>query len=1105
MNGNASPNPVCGRACRPWKAAAACVVLVCLASAAGGAGLASGGNTDGVLTWSLGRIEPGASARTVVLFAWAPGHKALRGALSTARKEFARLSEPPEAKAGQGASSVWVRNKQTDFALAGPGHWFWEDKRQALRCPRGGQLSRFGWYVHYDDRRAGTPIAGSRGGGENLRIISPIAAAGSDEAVGLVATKDGRLRVRLRAKMGTGAFAGVEFVLTNTSSSPLSSVRLSAYANLEAAHDHENDYSTLDATTGGLLTVDAPTGFRVVMAGLARPASGYSGTWASQRQLQGPEGLPIAKWQAFAGLGAGQKKALTRARRSGGGVFAAYAPAPSSGPPEPPTRVLPEAEANKLLEEDWLFQAEGKPLGERARQEIAWARRLADRLAGPDLSAERKALDALAERASRPASGPDARELYLAVRRVKRQIAMKNPAVDFTRVLFIDQPFPQGREWRHQARHRDGMMAVGGGRLLVLDGLGPGGAIRKLAPAGKPASFWRPEVSFDARKVLFCMKPAGEKAFHLYEINLDATGLRQLTDGDYDDTDPIYLPSGKIVFTTTRCNTYVRCMPYTYSYILARCDADGGNVYLISQNSEPDWCPALLNDGRVVYSRWEYTDKALWRIQSLWTINQDGTNLATFWGNQSVWPDHLAEPRPIPGSRRVMFTGLAHHNWFAGSIGILDPDKGYNFPDGLTKVTAETPWPECGRPPSDAIESPAYHSAGRFRAYKTPYPLSEKDFLVSAWTADGRNRFVLYLMDTDGNRELIYQGAYNVLHAMPVKRRRVPPEHTDRVTWPGTGADRKPPQPGVLFSSSVYQNADARLAGKAKYVRVIQMDPKTYSMWTRDFRYEGPAVSVIQAEGIKRILGTAPVEADGSVHFRVPPGKALHFQLLDEHYRSIHTMRSFTGVMPGESRGCVGCHELHSVTPVRSRGLAASRPARELTAPPWGTASISYERDVQPVLDRHCGRCHQGEKNPKARKAIDLTLRSGRGLFKQPYLDLIGPVGFQLNKRKDPPKSLAGALMCENFGPSDPDSYTTSPPLTHLSCTSTLIRRAMSGKHHGVKVPGRDLRMLIGWVDCNCPYRGEGDIRALPDPSFPDIELLPIRPRIRTAPKIPRP
>ena len=300
--------------------------------------------------------------------------------------------------------------------------------------------------------------------------------------------------------------------------------------------------------------------------------------------------------------------------------------------------------------------------------------------------------------------------------------------LDFSQLLLIDQPLPQGPESKHEAIHRMGIMAVPGGRLLVLDGLHPGGRPRQLAPRN-PGSFWRPDLSYNAQKVLFCFKPHDGKSFHLYEINLDGTGLRQLTDGDYDDLDPIYLPDGHILFTTTRGNSYVRCGPFIYSTILARCDADGGNVYLISYNGEPDFVPALLSDGRVIYSRWEYTDKPLWRLQKLWTTNQDGTGTAHFWGNQSVWPDHLSEPRPIPGSRCVMFSGVGHHDWWSGSIGIIDPDLGRDYPHGLTKVTADLAWAEVGDGPSERAESADYHTSGRFTGYKTAYPLSREDFL----------------------------------------------------------------------------------------------------------------------------------------------------------------------------------------------------------------------------------------------------------------------------------------------------------------------------------------------------------------------------------------
>ncbi|MBM4092360.1 MAG: hypothetical protein FJ276_23490 [Planctomycetes bacterium] len=698
---------------------------------------------------------------------------------------------------------------------------------------------------------------------------------------------------------------------------------------------------------------------------------------------------------------------------------------------------------------------------------------------------------------------PAVRDLYLAVRQVKRSILFKNPVLDFTRVLFIDQPLPQGPiNPEHEAIHRMGITAVPGGRLLLLDGLHPGGQIRALAP-DRPGSFWRPDLSFDGQRVLFCFKPYDEPSFHLYEMNVDGSGLRQLTDSDYDDVDPLYLPDGHILFTTTRGNSYVRCGPFIYSYILARCDADGGNVYLISYNGEPDFVPALLDDGRVIYSRWEYTDKPLWRLQKLWTTNQDGTGTAHFWGNQSVWPDHLSEPRPIPGSQRVMFSGVGHHDWWSGSIGIIDPVRGRDYPHGLTKVTMDVRWPEVSTPPEDRPEAADYHAAGRFTGYKTAYPLSDKDFLVSARGLEAR--FRLYLMDVHGNRDLIYEGAHNIWHAMPVRPRPIPPRHVDRVAWPGTGADRRPVAPGTFFSADVYQGVSDLPRGMVRYLRVIQLDYKTYSTWNKTFRHSGPPVSIVQEEGVKRILSEVPVEADGSVHFTAPAGRTLYFQLLDAQRRCVHTMRSFSGLMPGEQRGCIGCHEQHSAAPPRQGGLALQRPPTELSPPPWGTESISYERFAQPVLDRYCVRCHQGQEPGAA--LPNLAPRPGHSVFKEPYLTLVGPAGWgNPVSGGQPGYGIAGAIPVESaYDQNDPRALTTLRPLQYLAGNSRLIDLAMSGKHYDVQVDPVSLHRLIAWVDACCPFMGEEELRALGDPEFPGIDSLPIRPRVATAPVIDRP
>lgn len=777
--------------------------------------------------------------------------------------------------------------------------------------------------------------------------------------------------------------------------------------------------------------------------------------------------------------------------------------APYVKPETPVTRDLGADEARAALEQDWMHQAGQEPTPQRIRDEIQWARDLTERIAG-DHAATLAQLNALSGQAA-GLQGND-KALYLSVRAIKRAILFQNPVLDFDKVLLVDMPYPQGSEWRHETRHRLGYMAVPGGRLLILEGLRPDGKVRQLMPqAPLHGSFWRPDVSFDGQKVLFSFKPHNEKAFHLYEINGDGTGLKQLTDGMYDDVDPVYLPDGHIIFPTTRGHNYVRCMPPTNSFEMARADGDGKNIYLISYSNEPDYTPSVMEDGRVIYTRWEYTDKPLWRAQKLWTTHPDGTQVVTFWGNQSVWPDLMKDARNIPGSRRVMFTGSAHHDWFAGSVGIIDPDRGLNFPNGLTKVTADVEWPECGNGPQDPVESPRYHASGSYPAYYSPYPLSERDFLVSA-QRDGK--FRLYLMDVDGNRELVYEGVNNVFHAMPLKARTQPPVLADHVTWP-TPEERDNPKPGVIYSNNVYQNAPAELRGKAKYLRVLTIDSKTYTYWhKRPYISTGPVVSAVQSEGVKRLIGTAPIAADGSVSFVAPSGQALHFQLLDEQGRALQTMRSFVGVMPGESRGCLGCHESHSRTPnVEGKSIATSAPPLALTPPPWKDVTVSYARYVRPVLDQYCAACHEGDG--KGRKVFDMTERPCPPTFSEPYMTLIGRPAwgepYKAPEKPEPGFGIAGVMMVEAFDQRDPNAYRTPKPMTSLSYRSPLIELVSSGRHHDVKVDDISRQRLIAWVDAMCPYLGEDEIRQMPDPEFQGVDWLAVRPRIQTAPTIQRP
>ncbi len=715
---------------------------------------------------------------------------------------------------------------------------------------------------------------------------------------------------------------------------------------------------------------------------------------------------------------------------------------------------------------------------------------------------------------------------YLAVRRVKRRIMFKHPAADFSGLTFIDTPYPN-RYWVHEAAHRSGRNGSFGARLLVLDGLHPGGAVRKLMPQERPAALWRHDLSYDGRRVLFCMKPEGDRVFHLYEVNLDGTGLRQLTRGDYSDTDPIYTPSGHIVFTSSRGNSYSRCWPSDPGFVLMRCDADGRNIYFLSAGNEPDYMPAMLPDGRVLYTRWEYTDKEVMRMQSLWTVNPDGTGVSVYWGNQSHWPDMVMEARAVPGTNRVMFAGLGHHDVWSGSIGILDRSQGLNYPDGLTKVTQEIPWAEVGDGPDERAETADYHESGAYAAYKCPYPLSDDLFLVSARTGTpgrttrsdpSRGFFAVYLMDTCGNRELVYRGAYNVLYPIPVRPRPRPALIPEQVAWPGPETPGVAVKPYTIYTGDVYEGLSGVPRGTVKYIRVLQQDSTTFSLGykgqvpgdtkSRPHMHMGPPLGIAVDDGIKRVIGTVPVAEDGSAHFTAPPGEALHFQLLDAQYRTIQTMRSFVNGMPGETRGCVGCHELHSVAPPTGANTALRSAPATPDPPPWGSdCTLGYERDIQPILDRHCGKCHQG--SGKARAKLDLTLRPSpdAGHFKEPYVTLV--LGKTRKISHFPSRGCSVGIadtLLPQLTPVRPGDNETVPPMTALSYKSRLVQIAGSGKHNGVRVPSTELRKLIVWVDTLCPYRGEAEIRAMADPDpkrFLDDEW-PWPPRMKTAPVIKR-
>ena len=256
------------------------------------------------------------------------------------------------------------------------------------------------------------------------------------------------------------------------------------------------------------------------------------------------------------------------------------------------------------------------------------------------------------------------------------------------------------------------------------------------------------------------------------------------------------------------------------------------------------------------------------------------------------------------------------------------------------------------------------------------------------------------------------------------------------------------------------------------------------------------------------MLGTVPIEADGSVAFHAPSGMSLHFQLLDSRQRALQTMRSFTSVMPGEYHGCLGCHESHSKAPAGgAHSLALAKPPRDIAPPPWNDTTVSYPRYVRPVLDKYCSKCHEGDG--EARKTLDFTFRPGFMDWDETYYTLIGKPtwgkAYELPKVCPPGFGIADTIMVEAYEKVDPAAYRTPEPMARLSYSSRLIDLVSSGKHHGVCVDDVSLQRLICWVDTMCPYRGDEEVRAEDDPVFQGVEWLAIRPKIKTAPRIVRP
>ena len=663
---------------------------------------------------------------------------------------------------------------------------------------------------------------------------------------------------------------------------------------------------------------------------------------------------------------------------------------------------------------------------------------------------------------------PPWENLWRRVHQLRRRIVFANPLAQCGPLLFVKQ-VPGA--FSHQLTQYYGRHARPGGGLFVLDAPGAPMACRRLAPGALPeGSYMHPEVSYDGRRILFayCDTAAASQGplgpyYHLCDMAADGSQVRQLTDGPYDDFSPRELPSGDLLFVSTRRGGYHRCGAGPCPvYTLTIAAADGSSPRTVSYHETHEWDPAVLADGRVIYTRWDYVDRNAVHYQQLWTVRADGTAPAAYYGNNTFSPVGVWEARQVPGSPRVMATAAAHHAMTAGSIILLDTTKGVDGLEPITRLTPDAPFPE-----SETHVAPrGWHAPGSPKEYVTPeearrwpghcyrsaYPLSEKyflaaysyDSLIGEPDANKANMFGVYLVDAFGNKEMLYRDL-NIASLWPVPLRARPRPPVVPSNTAGALAGQ-----GTFFLQDVYASLPALPKGSVKRLRIVQVLPKTTPNANQ------PTVGLANASPGKQVLGTVPVEADGSACFAAPAGIPLAFQALDEFGRAVQVMRSITYLQPGEHISCVGCHEHRlSAPPPQGAALALARPPSAIEPGPDGSKPFSYPLLVQPVLDRHCVACHGGDepKGPDG-KGIVLT-GAAEGRYTASYNVLA---------RRVPYSSWEGANLAANCEP------LTQPG--HFGARGSRLMDMLLAGHQDVALSPDELERLVTWMDANALFYG---------------------------------
>ena len=625
--------------------------------------------------------------------------------------------------------------------------------------------------------------------------------------------------------------------------------------------------------------------------------------------------------------------------------------------------------------------------------------------------------------------------------------ALAREALVVSNPLLADQPilFVTRKQYRSDHHNTETMFQTGEintgsydteGALKLLDV--KSGAVKTVFAPGPGATVRDPDVSFDAKRILFSMRKGKDDDYHIYTLSADGSEVRQLTAAPgVSDIDPIWLPDGDILFSASRepkycmCNRHIMCNLY-------RMGADGANVHQIGKSTLFEGHASLMPDGRVLYDRWEYVDRNFGDAQGLWVCNPDGTGHAIYWGNNTASPGGVIDARTLSQAQLAIAVLGACHDRPWGALGIIDRSKGV---DGRAPVLRTWPADFIKRVKTDGQDFDSTRSLAL--KYEDPFPLDDGHFLCARQTGKGEETG-LYYLDLHGNEVLVHGEAPGCYDPMPLRPRQVPPVHSRRRNFDDPNA------PGMFYVQNAYVGTHMQgvAPGSIKRLRIVESPEK------RTFSQKGWGGQGEQAAGMnwlnfenKRILGTVPVEEDGSAYFEVPANTYVFFQALDKDGMMIHSMRSGIYVQPGETYGCVGCHEnrVGDIPQATAKPKALKRAADKLNGWYGAPRLFSFQREVQPVFDKRCIACHDYGKKAGEK----LNLAGDRDVvFSTSYVDLW----------------TQGALTCVGAGPAEiQQAYAWG------SHPSKLIK-TLRGGHSDVKLSAEEMDRLITWVDLNAPY-----------------------------------